>query len=140
MKKKKIIAASGGFDPLHAGHIEYLELAKKLGDRLVVILNKDDFLIKKKGFVFMPFEERIKIIKALKCVDDVVGCIDKDNTVCKSLEKLKPDIFAKGGDRTKDEIPEKGICDKLGIKIVDRLGEKIQSSSDLVKKFKENEK
>ena len=137
--KKIIVAASGGFDPLHAGHVEYLEKAKKLGDKLIVILNKDHFLKKKKGYAFMPFDERCKIIAALKYVDEIVPCIDEDNTVCKTLEMLKPDIFAKGGDRTADEIPEAKICRELGIKIIDGLGEKIQSSSELVEKLRKNE-
>ena len=133
MAKEIIVAASGGFDPLHAGHIEYLERAKALGDKLIVILNRDDFLRKKKGYVFMSFEERCKIIAALGCVDEVVGCIDDDMTVCKTLEMLKPNIFAKGGDRTADEIPEAETCRILKIKIIDGLGEKIQSSSELVR-------
>ncbi len=134
-----IVAASGGFDPLHAGHIEYLEKAKALGDRLIVILNRDDFLRKKKGYVFMSFEERCKIIAALGCVDEVVGCIDDDLTVCKTLEILKPNIFAKGGDRTADEIPEAETCRRLKIKIIDGLGEKIQSSSELVRQIEKKE-
>ena len=131
-KKEIVVAASGGFDPLHAGHIEYLQKAKALGDKLVVIVNKDTFLMKKKGYVFMPFDERIKIIAALKCVDEVIPCIDDDQSVCKTLEMLKPSIFAKGGDRTKANIPEAEVCVRLGIKIVDGLGNKIQASSDLV--------
>jgi len=134
--KKLVVAVSGYFDPLHVGHLECMQLAKKLGDKLVVIVNNDEQAISKKGYVFMPLEERVKIIKAIRWVDDVFVSIDKDRTVCKSLEKLKPDIFAKGGDRTADEIPEKEICDKLGIHIVDGLGKKIQSSSSLIKKAK----
>jgi len=137
MEKKIVVAASGYFDPLHAGHIEYLELAKKLGDKLIVIVNNDEQAVRKKGFVFMPLKERIRIIKALRFVDEIFVSIDKDKSICKSLEAIKPDIFAKGGDRTKDEIPEKNICNKLDIKIVDGLGRKIQSSSELVKKAKE---
>ncbi len=135
--KEKIIAFAGYFDPLHIGHLEGLELAKKLGDKLIVIVNTDNNAINKKGFVFMPEQERIIIIKALKCVDEVILGIDKDGTVCKTLEKIKPDIFAKGGDRYANEIPEANICKKLGIKIVDGLGSKIKSSSNLVKSVKE---
>ena len=135
-KKKIIVATCGYFDPLHAGHIELFEKAKKLGDKLIVILNKDEQAILKKGFVFMPLEERKKIIEAIKFVDEIFISIDKDKSVCKSLEALKPDILAKGGDRTKDEIPEAKICEKLRIKIIDGLGEKIQSSSELIKKIK----
>jgi len=138
------VVASGGFDPLHVGHIEYLQQARALGDRLVVIVNSDEFLVTKKGYAFMPQKERLKIIEALKGVDFVVACMDKDHTVCETLKWLsgvksswKPDIFAKGGDRTADNIPEKKVCDELGIKIVDGLGKKIQSSSELVKKMPE---
>ena len=133
-----IVAASGYFDPLHIGHIEYLELAKKLGDRLIVIVNNDAQAALKKGKSFMPLKERMEIVKALRCVDEVIASIDKDKTVCKTLEALKPDIFAKGGDRTADEIPESSVCKELEIKIVDGLGAKIQSSSDLVSKAKQS--
>lgn len=137
-KEKIIVSASGYFDPIHAGHIEYLEKAKKLGDKLIVILNNDKQARLKKGYVFMPLEERKKILEALKFVDEVFVSIDKDKSVCKSLEAIKPNIFAKGGDRNMENIPEVEICSKYSIKIVDGLGEKIQSSSELVKKFKEN--
>ena len=86
----------------------------------------------------MPLEERKKIIKAIRYVDDVFISIDKDRTVCKSLEKINPDIFAEGGDRFSHEIPEAEICKKLGIKIIDGVGKKIQSSSELVHKAEEN--
>lgn len=133
-KKPVIVAASGYFDPLHVGHLENLELAKKLGDKLVVIVNNTEQAILKKGKEFMPFKERIEIVKALRCVDEVFPSIDTDKTVCKSLEAVHPDIFAKGGDRLNGEIPETAICKKLGIKIIDGLGEKIQSSSSLIAK------
>jgi|SRR3989344_203413 len=120
----KVVAASGGFDPLTSGHIEYLEAARKLGDKLIVILNKDQFLLHKKGSVFMPYEDRREILKALGFVDDVFPCMDEDDTVCKTLEQLKPDIFAKGKGWTMDNVPEKKICKKLGIKIVVGVGEK----------------
>jgi len=134
----KIIVASGYFDPIHHGHIEYLKLAKQLGDKLIVIINNDQQAILKKGFVFMPHEERAKIIAELSCVDEIFISIDEDKSVCKSLAHLKPHIFAKGGDRMCDEIPEAIICKEHGIEIIDRLGNKIQSSSDLVKRYKEN--
>ncbi len=131
----KIIAASGGFDPIHVGHIEYLKHAKSLGDKLIVIVNSDDFLLRKKGYVFMPLKERLAIVSALKCVDEVFVCVDQDQTVCESLKIIKPNIFAKGGDRNVENIPEANICKELGIDIVDGLGEKIQSSSSLVKRL-----
>ena len=95
-RKEVIVATSGYFEPLHFGHIEYLELAKKLGTKLVVIVNNEKQAILKKGYEFMPLKERMAIVKALKCVDEVIASIDEDASVCKSLELLKPDIFAKG--------------------------------------------
>lgn len=89
--------------------------------------------------MFQDENERMVIVNALRCVDEVFLSIDEDRTVCESLRVLKPDIFAKGGDRTAGEIPESGVCGELGIKIVDGLGKKIQHSSKLVKKFKENQ-
>tara|TARA_Y100000034_G_scaffold135951_1_gene209966 strand:- start:466 stop:855 length:390 start_codon:yes stop_codon:yes gene_type:complete len=122
----KVVAVSGGFDPLHKGHIEYLKESKKLGDKLVVILNKDQFLLKQTGSVFMPYEDRREILKALGFVDDVIPCIDEDQTVCKTLEQLKPNIFAKGISWKDTNIPEKEICDKLGIEIVVNVGREIK--------------
>ena len=127
----KIVVSSGYFDPLHVGHLECLELAKQLGDKLIVIVNSDLQAKLKKGESFMKEEDRMKIISALKCVDEVFLSIDKDKTQCKSLSYLKPDIFAKGGDRISNEIPESKICIELGIEIVDGLGKKIRSSSEL---------
>lgn len=134
------VAASGGFDPPHFGHIQYLELSKQLAGedgKLVVIVNTDDFLIRKKGYAFMPLDERVGIIKALRCVDEVVVCIDKDQSVCETLKAIRPNIFSKGGDKNSSNIPEAEVCKELGIQIVDGLGAKIQSSSDLVKKSKQ---
>ena len=127
----KIVVTSGYFDPLHVGHLECLELAKQLGDKLIVIVNSDLQAKLKKGKSFMNQEDRIKIISALKCVDEVFLSIDKDKTQCESLKYLKPNIFAKGGDRMSDEIPESKVCRELGIEIVDGLGKKIRSSSKL---------
>jgi len=131
MKKEKIIAVSGYFDPIHIGHLEYLKLAKQLGGKLIVILNNDFQCALKKGRSFMNQEERTAVLKAIKYVDEVFISIDKDTSVCKSLEAIKPDIFAKGGDRFSYEVPEAKVCQKLGIKIIDGLGKKIQSSSKL---------
>jgi cytidyltransferase-like protein len=132
MNYSGLVVASGYFDPLHVGHIEYLEKARTLGDRLVVIVNNDAQAALKKGKSFMPERERLAIVKALRCVDEVFLSIDKDSSVCKSLEHLKPAIFAKGGDRNTGNIPEGPICKRLGITIVDGLGQKIQSSSSLI--------
>lgn len=127
---------SGYFDPLHCGHLELFCLAKKLGTKLIVIVNNDHQAKLKKGFPFMSDKERLAIVSSLKMVDKAVLSIDKDKTVCKTLESLKPDVFAKGGDSTLDNVPEKEVCDKLGIRLVLGLGNKIQSSSWLLKNFK----
>jgi len=131
-----VVAASGGFDPLHPGHVEYLQQAKSLGDKLFVILNTDQFLITKKGYAFMPWSHRETILRALRCVDEVIPCIDEDQSVCKTLESLKPHIFAKGGDRNIDNIPERETCERMGISVVSGLGAKIASSSALVERIK----
>jgi cytidyltransferase-like protein len=133
---EKIICCSGYFNPLHAGHIEYFEKSKKLGTKLVVIVNNDKQAILKKGTSFMPENERLKIIRSLKVVDMAVLSIDEDRTVCKTLESVRPDIFTNAGDQTNDKIPEKSVCERLGIILVDGLGEKIQSSSWLLAKNK----
>jgi cytidyltransferase-like protein len=142
---EKVVAVSGYFDPLHVGHIEYFELARALGDKLVVILNNDEQKINIKGKKpFMPEKERKRIIEALMAVDEVFISIDNDRGVCKSLRAVNPNIFANGGDRKKKgfigdstDIPELGVCKELGIELVDGLGAKIQSSSDLVKASEE---
>ena len=130
----KTVAVLGYFDPLHVGHVEYFKLAKKLGDRLVVILNNDKQAKLKKGSAFMPQEERKAILEALRDVDEVFLSIDTDSTVCRSLEALKPDIFAKGGDRFIGEVPETEVCREMGIEMVDSLGKKIQSSRNFYNK------
>tara|TARA_R100000008_G_scaffold58463_2_gene36288 strand:+ start:1694 stop:2122 length:429 start_codon:yes stop_codon:yes gene_type:complete len=142
MKKNKISIVSGGFDPLHVGHIELFNNARELSDALFVILNSDRFLFEKKSRVFMPFEERKIMVESVKGVDMVVPCIDDDSTVCKTLEKLSSLteavdaqlLFCNGGDRTSGEnTPEHKICQKLNIETVYGLGDKIQSSSWLTK-------
>lgn len=135
------IVVSGGFDPIHIGHLQMLDDAKSLGNHLTVILNSDKFLKEKKGYFFMPFKERRKILLGFKAVDKVVKCIDKDNTVKETLKDLRKknliDTFANGGDRKNiKDIPEYEVCKKNGIKMVFGVGgEKIQSSSKLVNKF-----
>ena len=132
-----IVVVSGYFDPIHKGHIEYLKLAKELGDKLIVVLNNDKQAELKKGKFFMPLEDKKMILEAIKFVDEVFVSIDEDRSVCKSLEAIKPNIFANGGDRKEEEIPEAKVCRELGIEIVDGLGKKIQSSSELIKKYEE---
>ena len=127
----KIVAVSGYFDPIHVGHLEYLKMSKKLGDKLVVIVNNNDQCVLKKGKPFMDELDRVRIVKSLEMVDDVFLSIDTDKSVCKSLEEIKPDVFANGGDRATSEVPESAICRKYNIKMVDGLGDKIRSSSSL---------
>jgi len=128
----KIVAVSGGFDPVHIGHIRMFRDAAGLG-KLTVILNTDDFLLRKKGYVFITLDERKEILESIKYVDRVVVSIDKDDSVCKTLAMLKPDVFANGGDRTgKSEIRETEICRQLGIEMAFGVGgDKVQSSSKL---------
>ena len=130
-KNKIRVAVSGYFDPIHVGHLEYLRMAKELGDSLVVIVNNNYQCKLKKGKYFMDENDRVEIVKALRFVDEVFLSVDKDRTVCKSLEEIKPDIFANGGDRATSEVPETPVCKKFNIKMVDGLGDKIRSSSSL---------
>ena len=127
----KTVAISGYFDPIHVGHLEYITEARKLGDKLIVIVNNNQQCVLKKGKPFMDEKDRVLITSSLKDVDEVFLSVDHDKTVCKSLELLKPDIFANGGDRKNYEIPESAICKRYNIQIIDGLGEKIRSSSDL---------
>lgn len=133
-----MVVASGFFDPIHGPHLVYLHKAKELGSKLIVIINNDEQAILKKGFVLMPLEHRISIIRSLSCVDMIMVSVDKDGTVCESLRALRPHIFAKGGDRFANEIPEKKVCDELGIQIVDGLGEKEFSSRTVIKELLKN--
>jgi glycerol-3-phosphate cytidylyltransferase-like family protein len=108
---------------------------KKIADKLLIIVNNDEQAILKKGKAFMPADERIKIIQELKCVDYVVKSIDTDRTVCKTLETVepRPTYFCNGGDQNNNSIPEAKICQELGIELRDGFGDKIQSSSWLIK-------
>ncbi len=136
----KIIAVSGGFDVLHIGHIRYLKAARELGDYLMVILNSDPWLYRKRGVVTVPFEERKEVLEAIRYVDDVVPQIENGDHVAYSLEFYQPTIFAKGGDRTLENIPteEKLVCEQWGIQIITGVGgEKVQSSSWILEKVKE---
>jgi cytidyltransferase-like protein len=139
-RKGIVVAVSGGFDPVHIGHVRMFQEAKNLGDYLVVIVNNDNWLQLKKGFSFMSQQERKEIIEAFECVDEVMLTFHEpgttDMSVCKELAFLKPDIFANGGDRKADNIPEYEVCERLGIQMVFNIGHggKVQSSSDLVKR------
>jgi len=148
-KKQKpiIVAVSGGFDPVHIGHIRLFREAKKLGNKLVVILNNDNWLLAKKGYVFMPEKERKEILEALADVDEVILSSHpknpKDLSVSQELLKMKPHIFANGGDRSKSSVPEDKVCQAISCKMVYNIGRggKVQSSSwlakNLVRAFKE---
>lgn len=129
-----IIAISGGFDPLHAGHIDLIEHAAEYGN-VAVILNSDEWLLKKKGYIFMAFDHRKKILEAIRSVYMVISVNDTiDGSVCSSLLALLPDYFANGGDRTKDNTPELELCKNLGITPLFGIGgHKSHSSSELVK-------
>ena len=141
VKKNITVAVSGGFDPLHSGHVRLFQKAKQLGDILIVILNNDNWLYKKKKFVFMSQKERKEIIEAIMGVDKVIFSThtknSKDMSVCKDLKKLKPNIFANGGDRIRKNIPEIAVCKSIGCKMVFNVGRggKIQSSSWLLSKY-----
>lgn len=138
------VVVSGGFDPIHIGHIrmfnEAKSLANPMGGELIVIINSDKFLEEKKGYVFMPFEERMEVIANLKAVDRVIASIDEDETVCETLKNLfeelsnKVSVFANGGDR-KDvgDVPEFDVCQFYGVSMLFNIGGgKTQASSDLV--------
>ena len=130
------VVASGYFDPLHNGHIDYLEKSRALGDKLIVIVNNDRQTAAKKGKELLLCKNRIAVIKALRCVDTVIESVDEDRSVCKTLAALHPDIFTNGGDQTNDSIPEAEVCKRMGIKMVDGLGNKANSSSKLIEKAK----
>lgn len=131
------VMVCGGFDPLHIGHLEHIRLAKQLGSYLIVAINSDSDMVRKKGYYFIPFEERKEIVKAIRYVDCIIDVIDNDGTVTQTLKMVRPDIFAKGGDRTPNNMPQSeiDICKRLGIKIVYGVGRQLNSSSELVRRL-----
>lgn len=130
--KKETVCVSGGCDPIHIGHVRMIEEASQFGD-VVVILNSDAWLMRKKGYVFMPWEERAEILMAIKGVTKVIPVDDADGSVCEALKREKPTFFANGGDRTDKNTPEMEVCKECNIIMIWRIGGgKIQSSSDLV--------
>lgn len=135
---EKIVCVSGGFDPIHIGHVRMILDAAKFG-KVIVIANSDEWLMRKKGYVFMPYEERQEILYAIKGVVDVVEAKDADDTVCESLRHINPHIFANGGDRGDRNTPEMDVCTELDIQMIWGMGgnDKPQSSSWLVEKFRE---
>ena len=149
-KDYQIYVTSGGFDPIHVGHLRCIQESAEIAQRgsrtgrdwkpgvLVVIVNGDGFLLRKKEYAFMPCEERMEIIAGLQGVDYVVKWDDDSQTVCGALEALKPDFFLKGGDRdNRSNVPEFDICKDIECKIIFNVGGgKVQSSSHLVKKLR----
>ena len=128
------VVVSGGFDPVHIGHVRMILGAAEYGD-VIVVANSDSWLYRKKGFVFMPWDQRKEILEALKGVVRVEWVDDRDETVCEALRRLKPTYFANGGDRKDDNVPEVAVCQELGIEMVWNVGGgKVESSSDLVNK------
>tara|TARA_Y100000592_G_scaffold14397_1_gene20470 strand:- start:4869 stop:5291 length:423 start_codon:yes stop_codon:yes gene_type:complete len=138
MREKPLIAVSGGFDPVHIGHIRMIQDASRYGN-VMVIINSDEWLQRKKGYVFMPWEERAEIMGNIKGVIMVTQVDDKDGTVCEALRRHKPDAFANGGDRKTQNTPEMDVCEELGIQMMWAVGgnDKPQSSSWLVNNLKE---
>ncbi len=145
----RVVICSGYVNPLHSGHVKYLEEASRLGDYLVMIVNSDKQVEIKGSTPFMNQDERVYIVQALRCVDLAVISKSQDGTVCSDLELIHSEsikhfengkaslVFAKGGDRIKGNVPEEQICEKLGIEIVYGVGgEKITSSSELLEKVK----
>lgn len=139
--KKKAIIVSGYFNPIHKGHLEYFAKAKSMADELFVIVNSDLQRSLKGSKEFQYEEERVIIVSHIREVDKTILSIDKDRTVCETIRKIVADYgsdyeiaFANGGDQNNDTIPEKPVCNDLGVALIDGLGGKIQSSSWLLKK------
>ena len=133
---RKTFCVSGGFYPLHVGHLELISHAATYGN-VRVILNSDAWLVRKKGYCFMPWDDRYKILISLKDVMRVVPVDDADGTVCKALADVKPNYFANGGDRAFANPAEDAVCQQFGIEqLFDIGGGKIASSSEIVKKVR----
>lgn len=139
---KKAIIVSGYFNPIHKGHLEYFNNAKALADELFVIVNSDLQRELKGSKEFQDENERLFIVQNIKAVDKAFISIDKDRTVCESIKKIHLDFskeyqiaFANGGDQDNNSIPEVPICKELGVELIDGLGDKVQSSSWLLKKI-----
>ena len=140
MKKQKAIIVSGYFNPIHKGHLEYFNNAKAMADQLFVIVNNDHQRELKGSREFQDENERMIIVSNIKAVDKAILSIDSDRTVCATIKSVHETFskdyqigFANGGDQNNDTIPERAICDELGIVLIDGLGDKIQSSSWLLK-------
>ena len=138
----KTIAISGYFDPLHVGHLEYIELASQLGDHLTVIVNNDHQRELKGSKEFQDENERMIIVSNIKAVDKAILSIDSDRSVCKTIVSIAKEFgeefdlgFANGGDQNNETIPEKEVCEQMKVTLIDGLGDKIQSSSWLLNKL-----
>tara|TARA_R100000808_G_C2011157_1_gene63654 strand:- start:50 stop:478 length:429 start_codon:yes stop_codon:yes gene_type:complete len=135
--KHKVVMVSGGFDPVHSGHVRMILEASEYG-HVIVVANSDDWLRRKKGYVFMPYTERAEILSAIRGVTLVTSVDDTDGTVCEALRNHQPDYFANGGDRTNKNTPEKEVCKMYDIEMLWNVGGgKIQSSSELVENILE---
>jgi len=143
--KDKLCLVTGGFDPLHSGHIEYFKAAKELSNYLVIAVNSDKWLIKKKNYFFMPWSERSEIIKSLSFVDEVIAFDDSDGSACDAIKicltKAEKVLFANGGDRKKNNIPEAdSFLNNPNVEFIYGIGgaHKINSSSNLTSNFYNN--
>jgi len=139
-EERPTVMVSGGFDPVHAGHIRMIRDAAQFGD-VIIVANSDDWLYRKKGFVFMEWERRVEILNAIKGVILVDSVDDSDGTVCEAIRRLEPTFFANGGDRGKTNTPEQAVCEEIGVKLLWGVGgeEKVDSSSDLAQKVRDFE-
>ena len=118
------VMISGGFDPIHVGHIRLIREAAKYGN-VIVAMNSDDWIFRQKGFNSIGFKERKEFLMAIKGVLDVFPVYDEDGTVCSALMEHKPTYFAKGGSRNENNTPEKVVCEELGIKMLWNIGDPI---------------
>jgi|TARA_R110000824_G_scaffold99248_6_gene236491 D-beta-D-heptose 7-phosphate kinase/D-beta-D-heptose 1-phosphate adenosyltransferase len=137
--KTPTVMVSGGFDPVHVGHIRMIRDAAQYGD-VIVVANSDQWLHRKKGFVFMEFDKRSEILSAIKGVIVVDSVDDTDGTVCEAILRHKPDFFANGGDRGKSNTPEQSVCEEIGVELLWEIGGdyKADASSNLVERFRKN--
>ena len=139
--KRKAVIVSGYFNPIHKGHLEYFNNSRALADELFVIVNNDAQRALKRSKEFQNQEERMIIVSNIKAVDKAILSVDEDRTVCATLRKIAQEYgneyelsFANGGDQNNDTIPERPVCEEMGISLIDGLGDKIQSSSWLLNK------
>jgi len=142
LEKQKAIIISGDFNPIHKGHLEYFNNAKAIVDKLFVIVNNDHQRALKESKEFQDENERMIIVSNIKAVDKTILSIDNDRTVCAIIKMIAEHFgsefelgFANGGDQNNDTIPEKPVCEQMNVALIDGLGDKIQSSSWLLKKF-----